>query len=141
MGLGAFAVEFRPPVSEDFLLILMCLSFPSSLLFFSFVDPFIHFDPALDYALLALGMIAIGYVQWFIMVPNWFAGIKLTSLSLSSTKHVAVEQAPSVPISITVGADRDLQPTRPQPFPAQQVRVIPFDSEGCTPLERVIHDH
>src|SRR6267143_6070256 len=65
---------------------MILLSFPGGLLFFLVVGPFIDFYPSIDYSLLALGVLAVGYIQWFHVIPRLFGKPDITLLCLSQRK-------------------------------------------------------
>lgn len=100
---------------------LIFLTFPTGTLFFFLVGPFIDLYPSVDYSLVCLGTIAVGYFQWFHMIPDWFAGTQLTRLEL---KQSAVTKEARVPLMLA---------KPPTCFP-----IVPFNELGQTPLERAL---
>ena len=132
MGVGTCANSTTCQLAaNDIQPLLLLLSFPGGLLFFFFAEPLIDFYPALDYALVSLGLIAIGYAQWFVVLPRLFGKHAITTLGLSST----IEKKQSVPISANPHTNSQLQPP-----PAHETPIQSFDSAGRTPLERAIYD-
>src|SRR3989442_8245913 len=62
--------------------VMILLSFPCGLLFFLVVGPFIDFYPSIDYSLLALGVLAAGYIKWFHVISPLFGQTDITLLFL-----------------------------------------------------------
>jgi hypothetical protein len=133
MGLGSCmtAPDCWLPEAK-FVPVLGLLSFPSGPLFIVLngivVDSFqtIDVSPALFYSFECLGMTAVGYVQWFHVVPRLFGKPEITALSLNL-------------LPATSACKQEAPRTR---IPQPRVRVIPvtpFDEAGRTPLERVIN--
>jgi hypothetical protein len=114
-----------------FVPVLGLLSFPGGPLFILLSGivadsmSILDVSPALLYSFECLGMTAVGYVQWFYIVPRLFGKPEITTLSLNR-----------LPATSTCK-----QETPPKRISQRRVRVIPvkpFDKAGRTPLERVI---
>jgi hypothetical protein len=137
IGLGSCVTEPTCYVANSSsLLFLGFLSFPGSLLFVIVNQILIQlglaFDatPELYYSYLGLVMIAMGYLQWFHLVPAIFRRRQITQLSLTQT----------VTLPITLIEPKVQTPAKPLPKPLIKDPLFrPFDKSGRTPLERVIN--
>lgn len=131
LGLGACVLEPTCWYARyNFQPLMIWLSFPSGLLFFFFADSLIDVYPPIDYSLVSLGIFIVGYAQWFHVVPRLLGKPEITTLSLATTKQTAAQEQPS---SRSSSRCRTAVQER-------QSRIVPFDSKGRTPLERVISD-
>src|SRR3989442_14082275 len=133
LGLGSCMTEPHCWLANNSLLpILFLLSFPGSILFLIFNEVFIEIGifidgpPEMYYTFLSLGMITVGYLQWFHVLPALFGKQEVTVLSLNQ------------PITISAGA-QEITPKRSRPAQLKAMQVQPFDKAGRSPLERVIN--
>ena len=131
MGLGSCLTEPGCWLAESqFLPLVGLLSFPSGPLLLILNNIFADVVLAIDlsahalYSVESLGMIAIGYLQWFHVVPALFGKQEITVLCLNQRMVTDICKRES-----------------PKPARRVQVRtrlVQPYDRSGRTPLERAI---
>ncbi len=130
MGLGSCLNEPTCSLARNNLLgPAFLLSFPGSVLLLISNEVLIELGlfldvlPAMHYTFLCLTIMAVGYLQWFHIVPALFGKRKLTTLSLNQPEsNIAAQTAAPDPVK--------LRPRVPQ--------VYAFDRAGRSPLERVI---
>lgn len=127
LGLGSCVTEPYCSFAENNILPVLCLlSFPGSVFFILMIVPFIDFDPAANYMLFCLGVMLVGYFQWFHLTRALFGQQKLTRLGLDRLTPPNEKTDPKS------AADQ----ARLDNFkPAQ---ILAFDRAGHTPLERVL---
>jgi len=131
LGLGACLLESTCWYAQNnFLPLMIWLSFPSGLLLFFFAG-LIDVHPPIDYSLVSLGVFVVGYAQWFHVVPRLLGRPEITTLSLAKTKQIAEQEKP--PSQSSSKGQALLQ--------VWANRIVPFDDRGRTPLERVIDDN
>ena len=104
---------------------MLLLSFPSSILFRLWFPVFygvesIHYP--VDYILVWLGFLLVGYLQWFVLIPRLFAAPVITSLALA-------RKLGSKP------ASQRRRKRCARRFATHEIK--PFDEQGKTPIERV----
>ena len=133
MGLGSCLTEPQCWLAEQgFLPFVFMFSFPGSLLFLIVNSVLLNlglgFDVAhpLSYSYFGLGSIAVGYVQWFHVIPALFGKQKLTILSLRKTEVIS-------PVT------SKLQLDRPKAHQAVPPKISAFDKTGRSPLERAMN--
>jgi hypothetical protein len=130
-GLGTCLLEPTCWYAQNnFLPLMIWLSFPSGLLLFFFAGLIDVYTP-IDYSLVSLGVFIVGYAQWFHVVPRLLGRPEITTLSLARTKQTAEHEQP--PLQVSSKRQTSLQ--------VQANRIVPFDNKGRTPLERVINDN
>ncbi len=127
VGLGTFVVTpSGSPATNDVLPFMLLLSFPSGFGVALMAWPFLDISPVADFFLLWLGMFAVGYFQWFCIVPNCRGGGIIT-LSLAKAELVTPET-------------QMLNPAKEKSKlnPKGALKIVHFDPAGRTPLERAI---
>jgi hypothetical protein len=126
LGLGSCLTEPEGFTAINIVLpFIFVLSFPGSLLFIIFFGPLIDFNPAVDYSCLALGALAVGYFQWFQVIPSMFGKPKIVRLELAGKNNTE-----TIPCESTI---KKLKAPR-----SPRHRLVFFDKRGRTPLERAL---
>lgn len=115
---------------------MILITFPCGLLYPLVLSMFFNsisvYDP-FAYFLLWLGAFAVGYLQWFVLLPRLFSRNEITTLGI----------AQSAPLSKKRKKGRKAhKPGRNRIHPVQSESHLAaqWDEGGRTPLERVIND-
>jgi hypothetical protein len=130
LGLGSCITEPSCFFAQNNVLpFAILISFPSGLLFLIFAGPFMGFGPSIDYSLLCLGISAVGYFQWFHVVPELFGKPHFTLLCLNELKPAGAGEKEMPAKRVKPAKPAKLRPRR----------ILHFDKAGRTPLERAIN--
>ena len=125
LGLGSCMTEPSCFFAQNNLFpFIILLSFPGGLLLFLFVGPFIDFYPSIDYSLLCLGALAVGYIQWFHAIPRLLGKHEITLLCLSEREK----------------PDARENELCAHPAKLRSSRTVHHDKNGRTPLERALNE-
>jgi hypothetical protein len=127
-------------VTASMLFSMICLSFPSSIIYIVFLAEFFpHTAPGytpLSYLFFWLLAFAVGYFQWCWLIPRLFKRQKMITLGLVQKGEVAVESFQQEETkTLRVEALRAELPARSSASPVRH-----FDELGRTPFERAVCD-
>jgi hypothetical protein len=116
-----------------FMATMFALSFPGNLLCLGgaicLFQTFPEFGPP-DESLLWIGLLVIGYVQWFWLIPKMLDSPQLMILNLKAETDPADKVVPS---------PRRQSESSPPHF--QQLTLPPhFNAQGLTPLEKALQE-
>jgi hypothetical protein len=127
VGLGACTAGEDPCVAAGNLMaeFMLCLSFPLGVFFFVSAALFgwesVH--NSAHYFEIWLGAFVVGYIQWFVLVPNIFGRSLITSLGLTRPEPLK----------------RDASGRKKKRRAHLRRKPERFDTQGKTPVERMIN--